>query len=404
MLAIIETHPVQYRAPVYRILHQQLDIPLTVIYGSDYSVAGYRDREFNSSFAWDIDLLSGYSAKFLSQVLTGGAQSFEAITSKGLAKALHEVNPDVVLMTGYQHRFYQAAIYQVLARKIPILFRAETTDHAVERGRLKRWLRDSMLHWIYQRCTKLLYIGEHSKHHYQRLGGIEQQLIFSPYCIDTAPFQLDESSRMEFRHLTRQNLGIGDRQVVLIFSGKLSPRKRPDLILEAVKQLPPALRQQIAILFLGDGELKSSLQQQAATAPEIAAYFVGFQNQTQLSRYYHAADLLILPSQYSETWGLVVNEGLHHGLPAIVSQAVGCAPDLVIPDVTGEVFETGSAQSLAQAIERAICLINRPESQLHCQERANHYSVERAAQGIAEAYREVMANQPETIGRAISQE
>src|SRR5438445_5111187 len=74
-LAIIETHPVQYHAPVYRAV-QRLGVPITVVYGSDFSVAGYRDREFGARFAWDTDLLSGYSARFLTQVATGGAADY----------------------------------------------------------------------------------------------------------------------------------------------------------------------------------------------------------------------------------------------------------------------------------------------------------------------------------------
>jgi glycosyltransferase involved in cell wall biosynthesis len=390
MLAIIETHPIQYRAPVYRTLQQRFKIPLTVIYGSDFSVSGYKDKEFNSAFAWDIDLLSGYSSRFLSNAETGGAKSYEAVSPQGLGIALQEVAPEVVLITGYQHRFYQSAFSQAFLRRYPILFRAETTDHALERSLLKSWLRDVSLQWIYRRCAQLLYIGQHSKKHYTRLGCAERQLVSSPYCVDTTPFQLDEVTRTELRHLTRQQLGISDTQVVLLFSGKLSPRKRPDLILQAIQSLCPTLRQQITVLFLGDGELKPSLENQAASMGSITAHFIGFQNQTQLSRYYHAADLLILPSQYSETWGLVVNEGLHHGLPVIVSQAVGCAPDLVIPRITGEIFEKGSAQSLAQAIERALPLINCPETRRNCQQHVSHYTVEQAARGIAEAYQNVL--------------
>ena len=63
-LAIVETHPIQYRAPVYRALRQKFGIPVKVIYGSDFSVAGYYDPEFRSQFAWDTDLLSGYDHTF----------------------------------------------------------------------------------------------------------------------------------------------------------------------------------------------------------------------------------------------------------------------------------------------------------------------------------------------------
>jgi len=58
------------------------------------------------------------------------------------------------------------------------------------------------------------------------------------------------------------------------------------------------------------------------------ASFTGFLNQTEISRAYVAADCLVLPSDYSETWGLVVNEAMASGLPCIISDRCGCAPDL----------------------------------------------------------------------------
>src|SRR5438132_911592 len=60
MLAVIETHPIQYHAPVYRAVQSEFGISVTAIYGSDFSVVGYRDHEFGETFAWDTDLLAGY--------------------------------------------------------------------------------------------------------------------------------------------------------------------------------------------------------------------------------------------------------------------------------------------------------------------------------------------------------
>jgi glycosyltransferase involved in cell wall biosynthesis len=389
MLVVIETHPIQYRAPVYQALSKQFGIPITVIYGSDYSVIGFHDEEFRTKYAWDVDLLSGYKSIFLSQVKNGGAQSYEEVSPQGLAKVLDEIAPTAVLITGYNHRLYQAAFSLALKAKYPILFRAETTDYGLKRNSLKALLRDSLLHWSYQRCAKLLYIGQNSKAHFQRLGFSEQKLIFSPYCINAASFQCSEAVRDELRQCTRQHLGIAPEQIVLLFSGKLSNKKRPDIILQAVKQLPSEIRSQIAVIFLGDGKLRKALENFAPSSPLVNAYFVGFQNQTQLSRYYHTADFLVLPSQYSETWGLVVNEALHHGLPAIVSQAVNCAPDLINPGVTGDIFETNSVESLATTIERLLPLVGRQDIRDKCRERVNEYSVEKAATGIAKAYTEI---------------
>ncbi|MBW4646741.1 MAG: glycosyltransferase family 4 protein [Goleter apudmare HA4340-LM2] len=389
MLAVIETHPIQYRAPVYRSLSTQFGIPLIVIYGSDFSIVGYQDQEFGTKFAWDIDLLSGYKSYFLSQVKSGGAESLVTISDQGLAKVLRNTNPKALLLTGYDHRLYRTAFYQAWKNHCPIILRAETTDHAQQRNFIKSKLRDSILGWGYHRCSKLLYIGQRSQAHFLRLGCSEQQLIFSPYCISTSPFQCHEADRLYLRQETRHNLGIRDKQIVLLFSGKLSTRKRPDLLLQAVKQLSPEIRNQIVVIFLGNGDLKTPLANLAGNSPAVTVDFLGFKNQTQISRYYHASDLLVLPSQHSETWGLVVNEALHHGLPAIVSQAVGCAPDLINPGVTGDIFETGSVQSLSEAIERSLLLINRDDIRAKCRQQVGAYSVDKAAEGIAKAYREI---------------
>jgi glycosyltransferase involved in cell wall biosynthesis len=68
---------------------------------------------------------------------------------------------------------------------------------------------------------------------------------------------------------------------------------------------------------------------------------------------YSMGDVLVLPSQ-SETWGLVVNEAMNLGCPAIVTDRVGCAHDLVVPGQTGWVFSAGNPGALRQCLEEAL--------------------------------------------------
>jgi glycosyltransferase involved in cell wall biosynthesis len=392
-LVVIETHPVQYHAPVYRELESNLGIPVTAIYGSDFSVAGYRDREFGASFHWDTDLLSGHAASFLSTVAAGGARSADGVSARGLHAALRAAEPAAILLTGYSPSFYRSAWMAAWRARRPILLRAETTDHARERGAARDRLRNAALRIVYGSCTRLLYVGQRSSDHFTRLGIPGEKLVFSPYCVDTAAFELSEEARAHSRAATRQRLGIGSTEYLILFSGKLTGRKAPGLLPHAIRLLPPEIRARTTVAFLGSGELQAALEQLAGTAPQIPTRFLGFQNQTQLSPYYHAADLLVLPSLHSETWGLVVNEALHHGVPCVVSEAVGCAPDLVEPGVTGEIAATGSAESLAAAIERALALVGRPEIRERCREKVSGYTVKKAAQGIAQAYWEAVKSQ-----------
>jgi glycosyltransferase involved in cell wall biosynthesis len=389
-LAIISTHPIQYHAPIYRILQEKLGVPVTVIYGSDFSVVGYHDEEFNSDFAWDTDLLTGYSSIFLSKVSEGGARSVEKVSPRGLTATLNCIKPKAVLLLGYSPAFYRMVFCIVLKAGYPVIFRGETTDHTPSRFFLKALIRDCMLRFIYKKCSRLLYVGKRSYQHFKRLGCAEDKLIFSPYCVNLQLFQHGELARTRLREVTRGKLGIVEKEKVLIFSGKLVKRKGVDLLLRAVKNLPELVRDDVVVLFLGNGGLKESLKDFAQRIPNIKVRFVGFQNQSNLSEYYHAADVLILPSLYSETWGLVVNEALYHGLPCVVSQAVGCAPDLVEPGVTGEIFRTGYVNDLTLAIQKSFALMDSPEIREACRNKASVYNVERAAEGIATAYNMVV--------------
>ncbi len=390
MLAVVETHPIQYHAPVYRALQQQFGVNVTAIYGSDFSVAGYHDAEFGTTFRWDTDLVSGYDAAFLSRVGQGGARSVEEVTARGLGEALRRFKPRAVLLLGYSPRFHRQAFFQARRLGVPLLFRAETTDHARHRGQLKQFARDRFLRWFYRQFSGLLYVGKRSRKHFLCLGVSEERLYFSPYCVDAETFHLGEENRIRYRNAVRGDLGLADGQVALLFSGKLSPRKAPDLLVRAVKELAPGMRQRVVLVFLGDGPMRGELELLSQTPPELKAHFLGFQKQTHLSRYYHAADLLILPSQEQETWGLVVNEAMHHGLPCVVSDQVGCAPDLIEEGRTGEVFEAGSASSLRQALERAMGLVGREDVRAWCHEKVSGYTVERAAEGLARAFRDVV--------------
>lgn len=387
MLLIFETHPVPYHAPVYRLLSQEFKVPVTVIYGSDFSVAGYRDREFNVKISWDSDLMDGYPSQFLSQVSTGGGRDYDSVLTGGLTAAADALKPDVVMALGYFHRLDRAAIRYAWRRGLPLIFRGETSDTAHLRSALRSMARDIVLRQLYQRCERLLYVGTQAHEHYMRLGCPESSLVFSPYCVDESNFQSGESERKSARAEVRRDLGIADDALVLMFSGKLTPRKGVDLLPTAIRQLPANLRQRCVLLFVGDGSMRQELERECASGPAIPARFVGFQNQTQLSRFYHASDLLVLPSRGAETWGVVVNEALLHGVPCVTSTAVGSHRDLVISGATGEVCAAGDANALSAALKAGLQLGNTAATRERCRAMVAKFSTREAAAGIANAYK-----------------
>jgi glycosyltransferase involved in cell wall biosynthesis len=392
MLLIIETHPVPYHAPVYRHLAKELSVPLKVIYGSDFSVKGYHDPEFNVRFAWKSDLLSDYPHEFLSTVAKGGGVNYDSVSDRGLWELAEKNNAKAVLVLGYFHPLDRSAIRYAIEKKLKIIFRGETSDQARARSTFKNLLRDTILRRFYRRCSSLLYLGEASRSHYLRLGCDEEDLIFSPYCVDDAAYQKDEESREQQRNSIRCELDIPSDSFVVLFSGKLSKRKGVDLVPEAVRLLPMELRQSVCWLILGDGELRGELETLCAQDPQVRVRFAGFRNQLELSPYYHAADMLVLPSRREETWGLVVNEAMAHGLPVVVTDNVGCRADLVVPGLTGAVCSAGDAGTLAQGIATCHSIGASVDDRVRIRTHVEGYSVARAAEGVAAAWRRAVSD------------
>lgn len=389
-LLIIATHPVQYHAPVFRYLHNTLNLDLTVIYGSNRGAVSYLDKEFGVKLSWDIDLLSGYRHYFLKNEHKDIEIKKGVVCEGGLERLMDLINPSAVLILGYSANIYQRAWLHAKKRKWPVFFRMETYDEPHHKLFHRGWVRDSVLRMIYKKTQAFCYIGDASKRHYQRLGVRDENLFFSPYAVENATFRRDEISRDELRKSQRRKLGIESFSRVILYSGKLIPKKNAEIILHALSFMSQEELGKIAVLYLGDGPRKADLQRIARRTPSLKVIFCGFQNQTQLSSFYHAADMLVLPSRYKETWGLVVNEALAHGLPCVVSNRVGCASDLIEKGVTGETFEAGDAGALTKAIKRVCAYAGEAETQKKCKEKVAPYSIASASFGVFQAYQKIL--------------
>jgi len=224
-------------------------------------------------------------------------------------------------------------------------------------------------------------MGEPFRRHWQRMGIPENRLFFSPYAVDTELFE--EQYLRTSREQVRKELGIRDHELVILFCGKLIPIKAPELLLEALSKIPN--RERLFLLIVGDGALREVVETRGRLLLGDRFLMAGFVNQSMIGKYYRAADVLVLPSRY-ETWGLVVNEAMQFGLPAIVSSAVGCRYDLVRDGETGFVFQAGDARSLA---ERFVWCLEAPdhlrEMGRRARERIAGYTVKAACDGILQA-------------------
>jgi glycosyltransferase involved in cell wall biosynthesis len=143
---------------------------------------------------------------------------------------------------------------------------------------------------------------------------------------------------------------------VILFASKLQGRKRCGDLLEAYGRL---LRDQTPgsrapyLLIVGDGEERSRLEGEVQARGMDGVRFCGFRNQSELPRFFDLATVFVLPSQH-EPWGLIVNEVMNAGRAVVVSDDVGCQPDLITDGVEGYVFPVGDVDRLTEVLRRVL--------------------------------------------------
>ena len=203
--------------------------------------------------------------------------------------------------------------------------------------------------WI-PRFDGYLTVGKLNEAYYEYYGADTSRFVPVRHFVDNEWFADSAATARQNRNEMRSALGIAADAVVFLFAGKFMIKKQPLAALEAFA-LVARSGLNTHLVLAGDGDLRAECEAYAA-AHSLPVSFLGFLNQSRMPDAYAISDVLVLPSSHDETWGLVVNEAMASGLPAIVSDRVGCAPDLILDGETGTVFDAGSVTQLAERMRR----------------------------------------------------
>jgi glycosyltransferase involved in cell wall biosynthesis len=375
-VAFVTTHPVQYQVPLFRSLAQAPDVELTVFYAMipDPTQQGVG---FSVAFEWDVPLLEGYRYEVLpNRTAHPMLGRFSGCDTPDVGSRLQGF--DAVIIHGWGVRSALQALWGARRRGIPCILRGEASIFRP----WPRW-RNLTYRVLLRQYAALLAIGRANRAFYEAHGIAPEKIVDAPYCVDNAVFDARARSLASSRAAIREGWRIAADAVVFLFSGKLVPKKRPLDLIEAMA-LARRHHPQLHLLIAGDGPLRQACAPRAAELG-VPATFAGFLNQTRIAEAYVASDCLVLPSDHGETWGLVVNEAMACGRPAIVSDRVGCHPDLVTPGVTGDVFGFGDVEDLARKLSEWADARRLSAAGEHARQRIRLYSVDRAAKGTLAA-------------------
>ncbi len=354
-LVCLTSHPIQYQAPLFREIAASPDLELVVLFCSDVSVRPYFDREFNRQIAWDVPLLTGYDYRFLPTWGRRDRISFFRPLNYGLASTLDELKPDALWITAYARWTYWVAVALAKARGIRVFISGDVSPISAQRGLVKRVLKRLFFLSARHLCDAFLSIGTLNREYYRSQGVPSNRLVRFPFAVDNHFFQSRSAQAAISRNMLRDELRIPQQHPVIVYAAKFIPKKRPQDLLHAFIGLsrngvtPPSA----TLLLIGDGELRQELEKQADRLNWSNIKFLGFKNQTELPAYFDLCDLFVLPSEV-EPWGLVVNEAMNARCAILVSDKVGCAPDLVHPGKNGAVFRARDVEDLRRTLERLL--------------------------------------------------
>jgi len=339
---------------------------------------------FGVEFDWDVPLLEGYRYTFLKNVAhsrnDGGFGGFDTPEIKRIVQR-HEY--DAVLVNGWHYRSAWQAIWACWQSKVKVMVRGDSHLHT-PRSVGKRAFKSLAYRWFIPRFDACLAVGQWSREYFMHYGADPKRIFLVPHAIDSRRFQI-ETERLEPRRLElRKKKDLKENSTVFMFSGKFIPKKRPKDFVQAIRKAVER-NPRIEGLMVGDGPLRVACEV-LVREQNLPIRFTGFLNQSQITEAYVASDVLALPSDGGETWGLVVNEAMACGRPCIVSDRVGCGPDLVIPQKTGSIFLLGNVVGLANSM---LEFAENPERMIsmgvEARSRLRSYSVDAAVNGIIES-------------------
>ena len=387
-LTILQTHPVQYEAPWFRQIAAECpEIDLTVLYAARPTPV-QQGAGFDEAFEWDTNLVDGYRSRVVrdsrpDDQFTSGR--FRGLDVEEIGDAVLASDPDVVLVPGWHSITMARAMFAARRTGIPVLYRGDSNNLGAPEGwrRLAWHAKTRVMLALY---SAYLSVGSRSRE-YLLAHGVSPLMVFaSRHAVDNECFAAGAAPHLiaDGRIAARAACGARPDDFLVLFAGKVEMQKRPLDAVRAVASMGP----KVVLAVAGSGHLDGDVCAEASRLGVRLAR-LGFVNQRRLAAVYAAADCLVLPSAH-ETWGLVVNEAMATGLPAVVTDRVGCAPDLVIPGETGEVYPAGDSGGLAQALERVRSRGGRVTMATACRARVARHSFAAATTGLVAACQAVV--------------
>lgn len=357
-------------------------IDIQVFYGWEGATRSAYDPGFEENVQWDVPLLDGYDYTLVPNVSSDpGSHHFRGIINPDLIPEIESWGPDALLLFGWAYQSHLRTLLH-FSGGVPIFFRGDSTLLDESKG-VRTLLRRLFLRWVYRHVDVALYTGQNNRAYFEAHGLDNAELAWVPHAIENRRFISSSNAEQEALQW-RRKLGIPDDAVVILYAGKFEEKKAPDILLEAFLTCDSS---DVHLALAGSGPMEEELRGRAKESCNSHVHFLGFQNQSRMPVVYRLGDAFVLPSRGpGETWGLAVNEAMACGRPVVVSDRVGCAPDLVDSGETGFVVPADDTEALGRVLKTLADDEDLRQSMGdRAQTRIEDWSIQQAVQRIEQA-------------------
>jgi glycosyltransferase involved in cell wall biosynthesis len=298
-----------------------------------------RDR----TYAWDLALGADRFNRITLFKEHEGASPPTADLMRRLSGLLDGIRPDVLAVPGWSQKASLLALKWGLQQGVPAVVMSDSNWFDRPRSAWKERVK--------RRIVKLFpagLVGGSRSMEYLAGLGVPRNHVFTPYdVVDNKHFSCGAATARQHPEVVRRQYGLPERYFLSI--SRLVPQKNIVGLLEAYALYRSAScsGRVWSLVLVGDGPQRGQIETRIRELGlESQVTMVGFRQYPELPAFYGLADAFVLPSS-CEPWGLVVNEAMAAGLPVLVSERCGCAPDLVDDGRNGFLFDPSDPRQLA---------------------------------------------------------
>ena len=359
-----------YRIPVFNALARQPGIDLHVIFLAETDPTQREWLVPKSEIQFSYEVLPSWRRR---------VYGHNVLLNWGIDEALQQALPDVIVCGGYSYLASWEALRWAKRHRSPFLLWTEST--AQDRRSGSNFIESLKSHFIGQ-CDGFVVPGKASFEYVRSYEITEDRIFTAPNAVDNAFFSRAAECARAAADVRREMFDLPVRY--FLFTGRLEAEKGIFDLLEAYAALASEVRNEVGLVFAGDGSARSQLARRGAAIRPGSIRIAGFLQHEQLAIFYGLAEIFVFPT-HTDPWGLVVNEAMACGLPVICSRAAGCAADLV-DNGNGRLVDRGDVGELSAAMNELAC---DPHSRLSMGERSlekiQQYCPKLCAEGIAGA-------------------